>query len=215
MSRSATEQQSTPTIDRRDEIVEAAGRLFSESGYHTTSMRDLARAVNLQGGSLYSHISSKDEVLFAIVSRAADEFLGAAASVSPELPPDRRLAALIQGHLRVMAREIRLATVFFQDWRYLSPERREIIARRRDEYEAYFRETIELGAESGIFQVESSGLASIFVLSTLNWTYQWYDPEGKLSPDGLARQYTRMLLGALGASPSPCTSTCNETGGKQ
>ncbi|HLI51171.1 MAG TPA: TetR/AcrR family transcriptional regulator [Thermomicrobiaceae bacterium] len=198
MSRSATGPQTIDSSDRRDEIVEAAGRLFSESGYHTTSMRDLARAVNLQGGSLYSHITSKDEVLFEIVSRAADEFLAAAASVPAELSPAFRLARLIQGHLRVMAREIRLATVFFQDWRYLSPERREIIALRRDEYEAHFRDTIEAGAEAGVFHVESPRLAAIFVLSALNWTYQWYDPNGSLSPDELASQYCRMLFGALG-----------------
>lgn len=197
---SSAETPAISTVDRRDEIVEAAGRLFSESGYHTTSMRDLARAVNLQGGSLYSHISSKDEVLFEIVTRAADEFLESAALVSTNLPPDQRMAALIQGHLRVMAHEIRHATVFFQDWRYLSPERRSIIAGRRDEYEAYFRETIAAGSETGAFRVESPALAAIFVLSTLNWIYQWYDPAGALSPDELARQYTRMLLGALGAT---------------
>lgn len=200
MSRLSVGPQTIDSGDRRDEIVEAAGQLFSESGYHTTSMRDLARAVNLQGGSLYSHITSKDEVLFEIVSRAADEFLAAAASVPAELSPDLRLTRLIQGHLRVMAREIRHATVFFQDWRYLSLERREIVAARRDEYEAYFREVIEAGAAVGVFQVDSPALAAIFVLSTLNWTYQWYDPEGRLTPDELAAHYSRMLLGALAAA---------------
>lgn len=184
--------------DRRAEIVSAAGRLFSEAGYHVTSMRDLARAVNLQGGSLYAHIESKEDVLWEIVNAAADLFLAGAAAVSEELPPAERLARLIDAHLSVMAREIRHATVFFHEWRFLSPERRAQVQSRRDEYESYFMRVIQEGAERGVFQIESPRLATLFVLSALNWTYQWYDPAGKLAPDELARQYTGMILNALG-----------------
>lgn len=184
--------------DRRAEIVSAAGRLFSDAGYHVTSMRDLARAVNLQGGSLYAHIESKEDVLWEIVNAAADQFLAGAAAVPEELPPAERLACLIESHISIMAREIRHATVFFHEWRFLSPERREQVQSRRDEYESYFMRVIEDGAERGVFQIESPRLATLFVLSALNWTYQWYDPAGKLAPDELARQYTGLVLNALG-----------------
>lgn len=186
-------------MDRRTEILDAAGRLFSESGYHVTSMRDLARAVNLQGGSLYAHIESKDEVLGEIVNRAADQFLSAAEAVPADLPPTERLAALITAHLRVIAREIRHATVFFHEWRFLSPERRERIRARRDAYEAHFARVIADGAATGAFRVDDPRLATLFVLSALNWTYQWYDPAGRQSIDDIASHYTRYILRALGA----------------
>ena len=42
---------------RRDELVQVAARLFAERGYHGTSMADLAAAMGVQKGSLYSHIA--------------------------------------------------------------------------------------------------------------------------------------------------------------
>ena len=57
---------------RRLQIEEAASALFRERGYAATSVRDIAQALNLQGGSLYAHMASKEDVLWSIVTRAAD-----------------------------------------------------------------------------------------------------------------------------------------------
>ena len=57
----------------RDDVVRAAGRLFADRGYHGTSMRDLGRELGLHGSSLYSHISSKEDLLVDLASRAAAE----------------------------------------------------------------------------------------------------------------------------------------------
>jgi AcrR family transcriptional regulator len=187
-------------VVRRADILTAAEELFSQSGYHPTSMRDLAKAVNLQGGSLYAHISSKEEVLWEIVTRAADQFLAGAASVSSDLPPAERLAALVAVHLSVIAREIQHATVFFHEWRFLSPERRDAILARRDEYQAYFQRAIEDGLASGAFRVDDPEVATLFVLSALNWTYQWYRPDGRMPLEELTHQYTSLILRALGGS---------------
>ncbi|HUZ00541.1 MAG TPA: TetR/AcrR family transcriptional regulator [Thermomicrobiaceae bacterium] len=187
-------------MDRRTEILDAAGRLFSESGYHVTSMRDLARAVNLQGGSLYTHIASKEEVLAEIVEDAARQFLAGARAVPETLPPGERLAGLVRSHLAVLAREIRRATVFFDEWRFLSPERRDRVQQQRDAYEGYFLRTIADGAADGTFRVDDSRLATLFVLSALNWTYQWFHPAGPLALDAFADQYVTFILRALGGT---------------
>ncbi|MCS7059182.1 MAG: TetR/AcrR family transcriptional regulator [Meiothermus sp.] len=184
---------------RRDEILNAAGRLFSRRGFHATSMRDLARAVNLQGGSLYAHIASKEEVLFELVNRAADEFLNAARAIPENLPAKERLTSLVRSHLQVIVRELDNATVFFHEWKFLRPELQERIKARRDEYESHFRQTIEAGVKQGEFQVEDVRLSALFVLSALNWTYHWYRPEGKLSLEELAQAYSSLILRTLGA----------------
>ena len=55
--------------NRRREIEDAASSLFREHGYSGTSVRDIARAVDIQGASLYAHVASKQDVLWAIVER--------------------------------------------------------------------------------------------------------------------------------------------------
>ncbi|MDX2005955.1 MAG: TetR/AcrR family transcriptional regulator [Meiothermus sp.] len=193
------DQGSERSSDRRLEILEAAGQLFSAQGFHATSMRDLARAVNLQGGSLYAHIASKEELLFELVNRAADGFLGSAEAIPESLPPKERLSSLIEGHLEVIVRELDNATVFFHEWKFLNPNLQKQITERRDAYEAHFRQVIEDGIEAGDFEVDDVRVASLFVLSALNWTYHWYRPSGKLTLAALSRHYRDLIFRTLGA----------------
>lgn len=188
-----------PPSERRDEILGAAGRLFSQRGFHATSMRDLARAVNLQGGSLYAHIDSKEELLLELVNRAATRFITAAEAVPATLPTPERLERLVRGHLEVIAEELGSATVFFHEWKFLSPELQARVKALRDAYEAYWQEAIGEGMRRGELKVDDVRVATLFVLSALNWTYQWYRPGGKLSLGALAAQYSRLILSALKA----------------
>ncbi len=184
---------------RREEILQAAGELFGERGYAATGMRELAHALELRGSSLYAHISAKEDLLWEIVERAADAFVAEADSVPDDLPPPQRLSGLVAAHLRVITKGLDHATVFFQDWVHLSDERRRELVARRDAYQARFRSVIEAGARSGDFEVEDAGLATLVVLSALNFTYQWYDPAGRLSEAELADGYARTLLRGLSA----------------
>ena len=49
---------------RRKELTRQAARLFAEKGYHGTSIGDLAKSMGVQKGSLYAHISSKQDLLY-------------------------------------------------------------------------------------------------------------------------------------------------------
>ena len=52
---------------RLREIVEAAAAAFHDHGYEATSMQDIADRVGMLKGSLYHHISSKEELLAAVL----------------------------------------------------------------------------------------------------------------------------------------------------
>lgn len=60
---------------RRAEIIEAASALFLEHGYGATSMDAVQRAVGGSKRTLYSHFSTKDDLLLAIVDRMAEQML--------------------------------------------------------------------------------------------------------------------------------------------
>ncbi|WP_298629548.1 TetR/AcrR family transcriptional regulator [uncultured Thermus sp.] len=183
-------------MERREQILTVAGHLFSQRGYHATSMRDLARELNLQGGSLYAHIASKEELLIEVVRRAAERFLAVLDSLEGD--PVAKLRGLVRGHLEVIAQELPRATVFFHEWKHLSPPLLEEAKALRRKYEEGVQRIIQEGVEQGVFRVPSVRLATLFALSALNWTYQWYRPEGPLSLEELSQAYAALLLGALG-----------------
>lgn len=56
----------------RQQIVEAADRLFYERGYEATSFADIAQAVGLSRGNFYYHFKTKDEILAAVIAHRLD-----------------------------------------------------------------------------------------------------------------------------------------------
>lgn len=184
--------------ERKVQILDTAERLFSERGYHATSMRDLAGALDLKGSSLYSHIRSKDELLWLILERAANEFL---ASITPFTtssdPPAIRLRAAIHAHVQVVANNLDAATVYFHEWKFLREPQRSLFLASRREYEQAMRLLVTECVQSGEFRAVEPKWATILILSPVNWLYHWYDPSGALSSDEIAEHLIQMLFQGL------------------
>jgi AcrR family transcriptional regulator len=186
---------------RRAELVAVAARLFSQRGYHGTSMQDLGNELGIQRGSLYAHIGSKEELLFDVVEDGADRFLerGRQALESDGKAADR-LRALLIGHVETATQHLEASTVFLNEWRYLSPELRDHIQAKRDRYEQTVREIIEAGIASGEFRADADiRFAATLVLSAGNWTYTWYHPGGDLTPEEIGKRFAELVTKGLEA----------------
>ena len=190
---------------RRREIEDAASSLFHAHGYSGTSVRDIARAVDMQGASLYAHVASKQEVLWSIVERTATRFEIAADQVEAGDPgavvfgPGVHLISLVRAHVGVVTDDIQRASVFVHEWRALDKGRRDEIARRRDAYEARFRTTIAQGVETGSFVAVDAPLTAAYILTALNGLVTWYKPKGRLSARDIADAYADLTLRAVQA----------------
>lgn len=187
---------------RRRQIEDVASELFRANGYAGTSVRDIARALDLQGASLYSHVAGKEDVLWAIVDRAAARFEAVLADAderadASSFGPAERLATIVRAHARLVATEPELASVFATEWRYLGGERRAAILARRDAYEARVRDVIADGMATGDLAMTDVPVAAAFLLSALNGIAAWYRPDGRLSPEDLADRYADLALNAL------------------
>ena len=184
---------------RRAELVAAAARLFSERGYHGTSMRDLGEALGLQRGSLYAHIVSKEDLLFDVVDEGAERFLarGRAAAGAPT-PATDRLRTFLTGHIETAIEHLDAATVFLNEWRYLSDGKRADIEAKRDRYEEMLRSIIEDGIASGEFRADADvRFTVLLVLSAGNWVYEWYRPGGELGPRDIADRFSDLIVRGL------------------
>jgi AcrR family transcriptional regulator len=188
------------TGTRRREIDEKASELFHENGYAATSVRDIAKALDIQAASMYAHVASKEDVLWSIVDGAATAFEraadGAIADATSSDPVDR-FAALVEAHVEVITADPQRSSVFLTEWRHLSPNRRAAIAERRDAYEGRFRDAIADGIAVGAFPATDPAVAATFVLTALNGIATWYRPDGRLSADRIADHYVDLSLRAL------------------
>jgi AcrR family transcriptional regulator len=185
-------------LDRKEQIYSTARSLFSERGYPATTVRDIAREMNMQAGSLYAHIDSKEDVLWEIVSRAAEQFLCAVEPIalSGERPADK-FREMVRAHVSVLADNLDDATVFLHEWKFLGSGRREAIAEMRNRYENLYRHIVEEGVLTGDFAPADPKMAALLVLSAVNWMPQWYSPSGPLSPREVADAFVELILKGL------------------
>jgi AcrR family transcriptional regulator len=186
------------TLTRQTQITAAAERLFRQKGYLATTVRDIADELGVRGASLYSHIGGKEELLWAIASRAADEFFATLEPIATsDEPAQLKLRKAIIAHVGVITRNLDAAAVYFNEWRHLNTRRRNQFAKRRDEYEALFRAILRDGITAGLFAPVDEKFAALLVLSATNWTHHWYKPDGPLTAEEVGRTLADMLLNGL------------------
>jgi TetR/AcrR family transcriptional regulator, cholesterol catabolism regulator len=188
---------------RRSQLTREAARLFAEKGYHGTSIGDLAKAMGVQKGSLYAHITSKEDLLYETMREGADAFHGALDTIPEELPATQKIRLALRGHLRVVAEQLDVATFFMREWRYLEGERRDEILAERRRYEERVRALFREGRELGELRTDvDDATAALLTLSAANWAYTWLQP-GRDTDELADRFYAVLIDGIRGyATPS-------------
>ena len=188
--------------NRRSELTRQAARLFAEKGYHGTSIGDLAEALGVQKGSLYAHIASKQDLLFEAMAAGAKAFHEALDRIPEQLPATERIRLALRSHLRIVAEQLDVATVFVQEWRYLEGERREQIVAERRRYEARIGELFRDGRELGELRSDLDESAAVLLfLSAANWAYTWLRP-GR-DTDALADRFFALLVDGMRGYATP------------
>ena len=187
---------------RKTELTRQAARLFAQKGYHGTSIGDLAEAMGVQKGSLYAHIDSKEDLLWQVASDGAAAFHAALDAVPDDAPAVERVRAALRAHLRVVAEQLDIATVFVREWRYLDGRRRELFVEERRRYEERFRAIFREGRERGELRTDlDDATATLLALSAANWAYTWLRPGS--DTEALADRFTTLVFDGIRGYASP------------
>jgi AcrR family transcriptional regulator len=171
----------------RGKLLSAAARLFREKGFDRTTVRDIAREVGIQSGSIFHHFATKEEILFAVMEEVirfnTDRLRTMVAAQSSARD---RLLALIRGELLSIVGDTREAMiVLVQEWRCLSPEKQEKALALRSIYEQLWLDTLAELHEQGAFRAEPFILRRLLNGMT-SWTANWFEPDGSLDMEDLA-----------------------------
>jgi TetR/AcrR family transcriptional regulator, cholesterol catabolism regulator len=189
---------------RREELSRQAARLFAQKGYHGTSIGDLAEAMGVRKGSLYAHIEGKQDLLYQTMRDGARAFHAALDAIPEQLPAAEKVRLALRAHLRVVAEQLEVATVFVQEWKYLEGERLDEIVSERRRYEERIRELFREGRELGELRSDlDEGDAALLLLSAANWAYTWL--RAGTDTDALADRLFRLLVDGMRGYSTPHT----------
>jgi AcrR family transcriptional regulator len=165
-------------------------------------MGDLAAAMGLQKGSLYSLTESKQELLYETMREGAAAFHAGLDALPEDAPAVEKIRLALRSHLRVVAEQLDMATVFTREWRYLEGERRNEILEERRRYEQRLRGLFRDGREHGDLRTDlDDSAAALLALSAVNWAYTWLAP-GR-DTDALADSFAAILIDGIRGYSTP------------
>ena len=187
---------------RRSELTRQAARLFAERGYHGTSIGDVADALGVQKGSVYTYITSKQDLLYETMREGATAFHAGLDAIPEDAPPADKIRLALRSHLRVVAEQLDVATVWIREWRYLDDERRAWFLDERRRYEDRIRTFFREGRDLGQLRADlDDAAAALLFLSAANWAYTWLRP-GR-DTEALADRFYALLLDGIRGYSTP------------
>jgi hypothetical protein len=161
--------------DRKLEfILGTAARIFAEKSYHSTSMRDISRATGVSLSGLYHYCRSKEE-------------LGDTAD------PVERLRVFIENHLAFFASNMAEMKVLSHEAESLQGQMREDVSVVKQKYTKLARSILN-DIQNGDGPGVDLTVATYALFGMINWIYNWYDPDGKLTITELVESMTRLFL---------------------
>ncbi|ANZ15146.1 transcriptional regulator, TetR family [Streptomyces noursei ATCC 11455] len=203
----ARKAESTPapaSPDRRRELLDTAAEVFAAQGYNATTVRQIADAAGMLAGSLYYHFDSKESMVDEILAAFLDElWAGYDAVLEADLGPRETIEALVTESFREIDRHRSAVAIYQKEARYLATQPRfGYLTASRRKFERAWLGTLERGVAEGVFRADLDlRLAYRFLRDTVWVAASWYRPEGRHSPEEIARQYLAMVLDGI-ALPS-------------
>src|SRR3954452_2703547 len=190
------------------EAIRRAGlRLIFEHGYAAMSLRDLAAEVGIQVGSLYNHISSKQELLFDLVQDHVDELLRQLdGALEGRTAPEEKLRAFVAFHVGYHMSRKREVFIANSELRSLEPKNYEAIVALRSAYEAPLSRLLIEGVSEGVFEVVDIKVATFAILALLTGICSWYRRGGRLTKEAIIAAAEKLVLSGVAPRAAPARS---------
>lgn len=179
--------------DRLEQILLVSARLFSEKGYVSTSLQDIADGVGIHKATLYHYIDSKDSILFQCLSRSFADLDALEVRLhASELPVLERLRLFVRCLAVAQNSEFGRCLILIGLRPLESQSSKEVrgFQRRLDKI---VRDLIHEGIRLGVIRDCSPKLASAFLFGALNWVPQWYEPNGPLKLATIIEEFISFL----------------------
>ncbi|MBI5319501.1 TetR/AcrR family transcriptional regulator [Bradyrhizobium sp.] len=184
---------------RTMEAIRKAGlRLIFEHGYEAMSLRQLAAEVGIQAGSLYNHISTKQELLFDLIQDHINELLRQLdRALDGKQEPVERLRAFVAFHVTYHMSRKREVFIANSELRSLDPGNYEAIVKLRGAYEQRLGGILSDGVAKGVFEVTDIQVATFAIIALLTGLCSWYRPGGRLTREAIIEAHEKLVLSGV------------------
>jgi AcrR family transcriptional regulator len=182
---------------KREAILQTAAQLFLEKSYGRTSLNDVAERLRITKPALYHYFRNKEEILLECyrlgTATIGENLNGIEARCGTGL---EKVEAFIYSYANVMTMNFGRCVMRLDEGDLSSEARAEVRAYKR-KTDRRLRSFVQEGIEDGSITPCDSKIAAFSIAGAVNWICMWYEPEGALSPDEIATQFSRTLTHGL------------------
>jgi AcrR family transcriptional regulator len=190
-----------PAEERRDELMNAAQRLFLKHGVGPTTIEQITSGAKVAKGTFYLYFSSKEDVLEALGERFAQEHLAKIKAAIDDIAPSDwkgKLAAWAAAGVATYLESIQLHDILFFGSR---PVTREGLV--DNIVIDHLAGLLQAGAHAGTWPVDDCRFTAVFLFSGLHAAVDdAYSKQKRVNRKRLAEKLVRICFRAVGLSPA-------------
>ncbi|EMS80935.1 SDR family oxidoreductase [Desulfotignum phosphitoxidans] len=210
-----TVKNKTLVEKRRRQIIMAAIKLFSEKGYHKTTLKELAEESGLSHGNIYDYVGSKEDIFFLIhdfLAESAMETLNK--SLENIQDPIVKLRRMVRGEFNLMEQWADAVLLIYQESHIFKGDfLRRLLEKERAHLEK-FEVVVNECIAQGHFSDCNARLAANLIKSMIDtWTIKRWDLRGYANPLEAEQLILEMVFnGLLGGTNSSNDSLLKTSG---
>jgi AcrR family transcriptional regulator len=183
---------------RKQIILKEAARLFREKGYIASNLRELAKRAGIQGGSLYHHFGSKQDILFQLMDNTMTDMVTSLSTLLAETTdPEEKLRRLLRFHISYTVCGPDETYITDDELRNLNADNYLQIIAKRDAYQKLFEEVFQDGCQQKGWMVVDYKLVARAAIQMGTGVASWYRPGGPMSIDQISEHYAKLLCRGL------------------
>lgn len=120
--------------ERRRQLLDAAGRLIAERGFHGVRLDDLGAAAGISGPAVYRHFPSKEALLVELLTGISDRLYADATDIVAAAPTEKALEQLVDLHLEFALANADLIRIQDRELENLPPDAHRRIRKAQRQY---------------------------------------------------------------------------------
>lgn len=189
---------------KRDELIRVAADLFKERGYQTTTLNDIASHAGMDRASVYYYVGNKEEFFRDAVKGGVEQNAEKVEQVlaSQDISTQEKLEQLVKLLMKSYSDSYPYMYLYIQEEMHKiadakTPWAQEMLEKTKG-FERAVLALIKDGIKEGSFRDDiAATLAANTVFGMLNWTYRWYTPNSKYSPEEVADAFCKIFFTGL------------------
>lgn len=155
-------------MSKIEELKTNAITLIAKHGFHSVSLRQLAKATNIQPGSVYGHYKNKNEILLELLTEYMEDLIAAWSEKKKKIrDPKKLLAAFIEVYVNHYYAHKKESLIISLDIRSTDKKNRAQINLLTSSYESELISILRKGAFAGTFKIDDFDMTGTAIKSLL------------------------------------------------